>query len=72
MRSIEHYAFYNCSKLQKVVINSKNLVNVSNYAFKKTKTSLKVYVPTRGLISSYRSLLLDGGMSRTAKVVKKP
>ncbi|KAI4449017.1 hypothetical protein C823_003546 [Eubacterium plexicaudatum ASF492] len=72
LRSIEHYAFYNCSKLQKVVINSKNLVNVSNYAFKKTKTSLKVYVPTRGLISSYRSLLLDGGMSRTAKVVKKP
>lgn len=72
MRSIEHYAFYNCPKLEKVVINSKSLVNVSNYAFKKTKTSLKVYVPTRGLISSYRSLLLDGGMSRKAKVVKKP
>lgn len=72
IRSIEHYAFYNCSKLEKVVINSKNLVNISNYAFKKTKTSLKVYVPTRGLIASYRSLLLDGGMSGKAKVVKKP
>lgn len=72
IRSIEHNAFYNCPKLAKVVINSKNLVNISNYAFKKTKASLKVYVPTRGLISTYRSLLLDGGMSRTAKVVKKP
>lgn len=72
LRSIEHYAFYNCPKLAKVVINSKNLVNVSNYAFKKTITSLKVYVPTRGLISNYRSMLLDGGMSRKAKVVKKP
>lgn len=72
IRSIEHYAFYNCSRLQKVVINSKSLVNISNYAFKKTKTSLKVYVPTRGLIASYRTLLLDGGMSSKAKVVKKP
>lgn len=72
IRSIEHNAFYNCPKLAKVVINSKDLVNISNYAFKKTKSSLKVYVPTRGLISTYRSLLLDGGMSRTAKVVKKP
>lgn len=72
MRSIEHYAFYNCPKLAKVVINSKSLVNISNYAFKKTKTSLKVYVPTRGLIAAYRSLLLDGGMSSKAKVVKKP
>ena len=72
IRSIEHNAFYNCPKLAKVVINSKDLVNISNYAFKKSKSSLKVYVPTRGLISTYRSLLLDGGMSRTAKVVKKP
>lgn len=72
LRSIEHYAFYNCPKLAKVVINSKNLVNISNYAFKKTKTSLKVYVPTRGLIATYRSLLLDGGMSSKGKVVKKP
>ncbi len=72
LRSIEHYAFYNCTKLGKVVINSKSLVNVSNYAFKKTKTSLKVYVPTRGLIATYRSALLDGGMSSKAKVVKKP
>ncbi len=72
IRSIEHYAFYNCSKLSKVVINSKSLVNVSNYAFKKTKSSLKVYVPTRGLIASYRSMMLDGGMNRKAKVVKKP
>ncbi len=72
LRSIEHYAFYNCPKLEKIVINSKSLVNVSNYALKKLKTSLKVYVPTRGLIASYRSLLLDGGMSRKAKVVKKP
>lgn len=72
IRSIEHYAFYNCPKLAKVVINSRNLVNISNYAFKKLKTSLKVYVPTRGLIANYRSMLLDGGMSRTAKVVKKP
>ncbi len=72
LRSIEHYAFYNCTKLEKVVINSKSLVNVSNYAFKKTKTSLKVYVPTRGLIATYRSALLDGGMSSKAKIVKKP
>lgn len=72
IRSIEHYAFYNCSKLSKVVINSRSLVNVSNYAFKKTQASLKVYVPTRGLIASYRSLMLDGGMNRKAKVVKKP
>lgn len=72
MRSVEHYAFYNCPKLAKVVIKSKDLVNISNYAFKKTKTSLKVYVPTRGLIASYRSLMLDGGMSRKAKVVKLP
>ena len=72
IRSIEHYAFYNCTKLSKVVINSRNLVNVSNYAFKKTKTTLKVYVPTRSLIASYRSTLLDGGMNRKAKVVKKP
>lgn len=72
IRSIEHYAFYNCQKLAKVVIKSKSLVNISNYAFKKTKTSLKVYVPTNGLISTYRSLLLDGGMSKKAKVVKLP
>lgn len=72
IRSIEHYAFYNCSRLSKVVIKSKSLVNISNYAFKKTKTSLKVYVPTKGLIPTYRSLLLDGGMSRKAKVVKIP
>jgi len=72
LRSIEHYAFYNCPKLAKVVINSKKLVNISNYAFKKTTKSLKVYVPTRGLISNYRSMLLDGGMSSKAKVVKKP
>ncbi|MDE7310861.1 MAG: leucine-rich repeat domain-containing protein [Eubacterium sp.] len=72
IRSIEHNAFYNCTKLTRVVINSKNLVNISNYAFKKTLTSLKVYVPTRGLISTYRSLLLDGGMSSKAKVAKKP
>ena len=43
LRSIEHYAFYNCPKLEKIVINSKSLVNVSNYALKKLKTSLKVY-----------------------------
>lgn len=72
LRSIEHNAFYNCPKLAKVVINSKKLVNVSNYAFKKTKASLKVYVPTRGLISTYRAALLDGGMNKKAKVVKKP
>ena len=54
------------------MINSKKLVNVSNYAFKKTKASLKVYVPTRGLISTYRAALLDGGMNKKAKVVKKP
>lgn len=70
MRSIEHYAFYNCTKLKTLVIKSKVLVNISNYAFKKTKTSMKVYVPTKSLISIYRTELLDGGMSKKAKVVK--
>ncbi len=72
LRSIENYAFYNCSKLKKVVIKSKVMVNVSNYAFKRTKDSLKVYVPTKGLISTYRSALLDAGMSKKAKVKKIP
>ena len=67
LRSIENYAFYNCSKLKKVVIKSKVMVNVSNYAFKRTKDSLKVYVPTKGLISTYRSALLDAGMSKKSK-----
>lgn len=71
LRSIEHYAFYNCSKLKTVVINSKVMVNVSNYAFKRTKTNMKVYVPTKGLISTYRSAMLDAGMSKKAKVVKQ-
>lgn len=70
MRSIEHYAFYNCTKLKKVVIKSKIVSNFSNYAFKKTPSSLKVYVPTYALRTTYRVGLLDAGMSKKAKVIK--
>lgn len=70
MRSIEHYAFYNCTKLKTVLIKSKSLVNVSNYAFKKTKSSMKVLVPAKSLISVYREMMLDGGLSTKAKFAK--
>lgn len=72
LRSIENYAFYNCSKLKKVVIKSKVMVNVSNYAFKRTKNSIKIYVPTKGLISTYRTAMLDAGLSKKATFKKIP
>lgn len=72
MRSIEHYAFYNCSKLKKFVIKSKVLVNFSNYAFKRSLASLKVYVPTNALKSTYREGMIDAGLNKSAKVVLIP
>lgn len=70
MRVIGNRVFYNCSSMNKMVINSRQLVEFGDYAFKKTKNSLKVQVP-KGLVSTYRTGMLDAGMSKKAKVVKK-
>ncbi len=69
VRVIGNRVFQNCSSMNKMTIFSKQLVEFGDYAFKNTKASLKIKVP-KGLVSTYRTGMLDAGLSKKAKVVK--
>lgn len=69
--AIGKYSFYRCTSLKKIVINSKVLNTFGYYAFKRTSSKAKVYVPTNALVKTYRAELLDAGLNTKATVKKK-
>lgn len=68
---IGHHAFYRCTSLKNIIINTKKLSTVGYYAFKYTKAKAKVQVPTKSLVRTYRMELLDAGLNIKANVAKK-
>lgn len=64
---INRAAFYNCPKLSRITIHSRKLTSVSAKAFSKIYAKAKINVPN-AYISKYKKLLLDGGLSTSAKV----
>ena len=63
-------AFYGCKKLSDVKVNTKKLKSVGSNAFKGTKASLKITVPS-SKYGSYKNLFKKAGLGSKAKVVKK-
>ncbi len=64
---INRAAFYNCPKLKKITIYSKNLTSVCEKAFSKTYVKAKVDVP-KAYIKKYTTYLQDAGLSVNATV----
>ena len=70
VKTIGKKAFYGCKKLGSVKVNTKVLKSVGTNAFKGTKASLNITVPS-GKYGTYKKLFRKAGLSSKAKVVKK-
>jgi len=70
VKKIGSKAFYGCKKLGNIKVNSKVLTTVGSNAFKGTKSTLKISVPS-GKVNDYKKLFKNKGLGSKAKVVKK-
>ncbi|MDE6889943.1 MAG: leucine-rich repeat domain-containing protein [Eubacterium sp.] len=63
MKSISAKAFYNCKKLKKVKLKSKNIIKMNNKAFAKIHSKAKFYT-YNSKIDKYRTLLKNAGVKK--------
>lgn len=63
MKSISAKAFYNCTKLKKVKLKSKNIVKINSKAFGNIHPKAKFYTYNSQL-DKYRVLLKNSGVKK--------
>lgn len=63
MKSISAKAFYNCPKLKKVKLKSKNIIKMNNKAFGKIHSKAKFYT-YNSQIDRYRAMLKNAGVKK--------
>lgn len=61
MKSISAKAFYNCKKLKKIKLKSKNITKMNNKAFAKIHSKAKFYT-YNSQISKYKAMLKNAGV----------
>ena len=63
MKSISAKAFYNCKKLKKIKLKSKNIIKMNNKAFAKIHSKAKFYT-YNSKIDKYKSMLKNAGVKK--------
>lgn len=63
MKSISAKAFYNCKKLKKIKLKSKDIIKINNKAFSKIHASAKFYT-YNSKMDKYRALLKSSGVKK--------
>lgn len=63
MKQISAKAFYNCPKLKKIKLKSKNIVNMNNKAFGKIHSKAKFYT-YNSQMEKYRTMLKNAGVKK--------